>query len=94
MSKKRLFKVLIAVALVTAVALTVRDASATANIQSREDVTKGANIVACASLPSRYSLHTEYVKERGIWVAYTEDGPAGVDGGLIELLSNYRTCSK
>ena len=94
MSKKRLFNVLIAVALVIVVALTIRDAFATANLTSQRNAAEGAKISECASLPSRYSLHTEYVKERGMWVTYTEDGPAGVDGGLIELLSNYRTCSK
>ena len=50
--------------------------------------------IACASLPSRHSIHMEYVKETGALVPYTEDGPTGVDGGVIELFSSYQTCSK
>ena len=32
------------------------------------------------SLPSRYSIHSEYVTGVGR-VTYTEDGPTGQDGG-------------
>jgi hypothetical protein len=79
MFKNRLFNVFVAMALVIVVALTVREAVAT-------------TVIECTSLPSRYSLRTEYVD--GMWVPYTDDGPAGVDGGLIDLMSNYRTCSR
>lgn len=48
----------------------------------------------CESLPSRYSLHPVYVKEMGMWLPYTEDGPTGMDGGMIHLLSIYRSCSR
>jgi hypothetical protein len=87
MFKNRLFNVFVAMALVIVVALTVREAVATTVIRSQANA-----VIECTSLPSRYSLHTEYVD--GMWVAYTEDGPAGVDGGLIDLMSNYRTCSR
>jgi len=90
MLRNRLSNVLIAIALVIIVALTIREAAATAAIISSGDSAK----VECLSLPSRYSLRTEYVKEIGMWVVRTEDGPTGVDGGLIDLLSNYRTCSR
>ncbi len=89
MLKHRLFNVLIAIVLMLALALTVREAIATTAIASGTD-----SVITCKSLPSRYSLHTEYVKEAGMRVAYTEDGPTGVDGGLIYLLSAYRTCAR
>lgn len=94
MLRIRLFNVLIAILLATVIALTVREAFATSMIVSDTGAKKEAKTMECASLPSRYSLRTEYVKESGTWIFRTEDGPTGVDGGLIELLSNYRTCSR
>lgn len=90
MSRNRLFNMLVVILLVTVIALTVREAAATAGILSQRDSTK----VECLDLPSRYSIRTEYVKAAGMSMPYTEDGPTGVDGGLIDLLSSYRTCSK
>jgi hypothetical protein len=92
MFKNRLFNLFIAISLVIVIALTVQEARATAAVITSS--TKGAKTVACESLPSRYSLQTKNVKEAELWVVYTEDGPAGIDGGLIYLLSNYRTCSR
>jgi hypothetical protein len=89
MLKHHLFNLLIAIALVIVIAFTVREAVATTVIRSDVDAA-----VKCDSLPSRHSIHTEYVEEMGMSVTYTEDGPTGVDGGLIYLLSNYRTCSR
>ena len=89
MQKHHLFNLLIAVALVLLIALTVREAFATSITTSQTDA-----VVKCDNLPSRYSIHSEYVEEMGMNVTYTEDGPTGVDGGLIYLLSNYRTCSR
>jgi len=94
MPRNRLFNLMIAILLITVVALTVREAFATSMIVSGTDAKKGAKTLECASLPSRYSLRTEYVKEERTWIFRTEDGPAGVDGGLIDLMSNYRTCSR
>jgi hypothetical protein len=90
----RLFNLLIAIALVIVVALTVREVFATGNIVSQTNATNGAMALECASLPSHYSIHTESVKETGTRLTYTEDGPTGIDGGLIYLLSSYRTCSR
>ena len=78
MFKNRLFNLLIAIALVLIVALTVREALATTNITS----SAGA-AMSCDNLPSRYSIHTETVGETGTRLTYTEDGPTGVDGGLM-----------
>ena len=89
MLKNRLFNVLIAIALLIVVALTVREAFATSLITSKMDAA-----IKCDSLPSHYSIHTETVKETGTRLTYTEDGPTGIDGGLMYLLSAYRTCSR
>lgn len=88
MSKNRLFKLLIALAVGIAVVLSVQEVVATSLV-----VPTTNPAIECASLPSRHSIHTEYVEAVG-GVTYTEDGPTGVDGGLIELMSSYRTCSR
>ena len=93
MFKNRLFNVLIAIALVIVVALTVREVVATAGLIAQRDTANQAK-TECASLPSHHSIHNVYVKEMGISLLYTDDSPTGVDGGLIYLLSKYRTCSK
>jgi len=91
MFSHRLFNFIVAIGLLVVIGLTVREASAaTTALVSHQ----GFAELACESLPSHDSIHTEYVTERGVWVTYTEDGPTGIDGGLINLLSNYRTCSK
>lgn len=89
MSNSRLFKLLIALGLVLALALTVREAVATTIVTSEGNAAK-----ECASLPSQYSIHSEYMKEADMWIFRTEEGPTGVDGGLLSLLSNYRACSR
>jgi hypothetical protein len=94
MFKNRLFNIFIAFALVIVVALTVREAFATGNVVSQTGATNGAKTLECTGLPSRYSIHTELVEETGSRLTYTENGPTGVDGGLIYLLSSYRTCSR
>ena len=88
MLRNRLFNILIAIALVIVVALTVREAIAISIITSYVDTA-----VECSSLPSRYSIRTETVSTTGTRLTYTEDGPTGVDGGLIHLLSIDRACS-
>jgi hypothetical protein len=94
MYKKRLFNILVALAMVITVVFTVQEAIAKSNSLSQGRAIRGAKAIECASLPSHYSLHTEVVEETGTWLPHTEDGPTGIDGGLINLLSNYRTCSK
>jgi len=89
MFKNRLFNVLIAIAVAITLAFTVREAFATTALRS-----EGSTVPTCSSLPSHSSIYTEYVAEADMWIVRTENGPAGVDGGLIDLLSNYRTCSK
>ena len=89
MLRNRLFNLLIAIALVIVTAFTAREALATTILRSQ-----GNKAGVCASLPSRHSLRTEYVKEANLWAVRTEHGPTGTDGGLIALLSDYRSCSR
>ena len=89
MLNNRLFKVFIAIALAITLTFTVREAFATSLLRA-----EGNAVTTCASLPSRYSIHTVYNEESAMSLPYTEDDPTGVDGGLIYLLSNYRICSK
>lgn len=93
MLRNRLFNLVIATLLVMVIALTVREATATAGVILEGNSTKG-EILKCLSLPSPYSIRTEYDKEAGMWIIRTEDGPAGVDGGFMALVSDYRTCSR
>jgi hypothetical protein len=92
MLKNRLFNVFIAVALVLIIALTVREAFATTNIISRGGAANEAAILECGSLPSHFSIHTKRMQETGTQLIYSDAGPTGVDGGLVYLLSAYRTC--
>lgn len=89
MLKTRLINVLIFAALILALALTIQEAVATTALNSAAEAR-----VSCDSLPPRYSIRSEYVKEADRWILRTEAGPTGVDGGLIELLSRRRTCSR
>jgi hypothetical protein len=93
MLRNRMFNLLIAIALVIVVALTVREATAISSIVAKTDSANQSD-TECSSLPSHYSIHSEYVEEIGTAMTFTEDGPTGVDGGLIHLLSAYRTCSR
>jgi hypothetical protein len=94
MSIHRLFQLLIALGLVLAVTFTVREALAATAVVSQVNTRHESATAACAILPSHLSIQTEYVSERGMWVTYTAQGPAGVDGGLMALLSSYPTCSR
>ena len=90
MFSRNLFNGIVAISLLAVIGLTVREVAATTIVVSQSS----SATTLCASLPSHYSIHTEYVQEKGAWVTYTEDGPTGVDGGLIQLLSDNRACSK
>ena len=89
MLRNRLFNVLIAIAVVLVTALTVREAFATVIVSAQQD-----SNVECASLPSRYSIHSKFIKEIGLTVIYSEAGPVGMDGGMKELMSAYRNCPR
>lgn len=89
MFRNGLLNLLSAIVMLLTLAFTVREAFATSLLRA-----EGNAVMTCASLPSRYSFHTDYVKEAGTWIIRTEDGPTGVDGGLAELLAAYRTCKR
>ena len=89
MSRNRLFNLAIAITLVIVIVFTVREAAATSDLTSQSE-----GVLRCHSLPSPYSIHSEYDTSTGIFVVRTEDGPTGVDGGLKTLLSAYKTCSR
>lgn len=93
MFKNRLFNLLITLALVLVVGLTVREAYATSILTSQEESARHTSSPECSSLPSRYSIHTDRVEATGTRLTYSENGPTGIDGGLIDLMSSYRTCS-
>lgn len=93
MNTQRWFNLFIVVALVVALAITVREVAATSTVISRAD-SVSSPVLACSSLPARSSIHTEYVEEARMWVIRSENGPTGVDDGLKTLLSAYETCSK
>ena len=93
MFTNRLILLCVVSALIVVTALTVREALATAAVVSQSGSAR-RTAVECASLPSRHSLHNKYVQGLDAWVTYSEDGPTGVDGGLLELMSSYRTCSQ
>ena len=93
MSKKRLIQIFIVASVVTLFVLVTQEVLTSANVISQGNSIEGTKTSECASLPSRYSIRTEVIKETGTRLAYTEDGPAGLDGGLIDLYSKYRTCS-
>jgi hypothetical protein len=90
MFSHRLFNIFVAIALILVIGFTVREVAATATMVSS---TSPAD-TACDNLPSHASIHTEYSKETGTWMTYSEDGPTGVDGGLIYLLSARQACTR
>lgn len=61
---------------------------------ARETRAESREELKCLSLPSPYSIRTEYRYDLGVSIISTEDGLTGIDGGLIHLLSSYRTCSR
>ena len=93
MNNHHLVNLIVAVLLLAVAALTVREAAATTGMFSQTDRVSPSS-GKCADLPSRYSIRSEYVQAMDSWVIVTEDGPTGIDGGLIQLLSDYRSCSK
>jgi hypothetical protein len=90
MFSRNLFNSIVAIALLAVIGFTVREAAATTAVISQANSAE----TVCSSLPSLYSIHSEYVQERSAWMTYTEEGPTGVDGGLIYLLSEKRTCTR
>jgi hypothetical protein len=94
MFRNRLFNVFVALVLILVVALTAREAFATAGIISQAGASADLSSARCLTLPSQMSIQTVYVQEKGMWVASSGGHPTGVDGGLMDLLRTYPTCSR
>jgi hypothetical protein len=100
MKKNRFFNLIVIVSLAVMAVLTIsqmtaanRLVSAASNdrAESSEPVAEEPCAASTTALPF---IHMVYVERTGTWVPYTQDGPAGVDGGLIQLLNDRRTCSQ
>lgn len=94
MSKDRLFSILIGISLVLVIALTTREAFATADLVALSNGKDKADMSECPILPPQLSIETVYDQQRGMWVTHTTQGPTGVDGGLMDLMATYPTCSR
>ena len=94
MFTSRLFNVLVALVLVLVVALTAREAFASAALTPRAGASASSGSARCLTLPAQLSVHTVYVQEKRMWITYSAGHPAGVDGGLMDLLRSYPTCSR
>jgi hypothetical protein len=99
MNKNRFLNFVVIAALVVLLALTTSQAAAADRL-----VTAGPDgKTASSNPPSGYcsapgasgsAIHTAYDSKVGAWITRTEGGPTGVDGGLIQLLNDRRTCSQ
>lgn len=90
MSAIRVCNILIVVTLIVMAALTIQQAagvSAVADAASALRADPAAGPTQCLRSGLQPSIIASYVKGLKMWVARTEDGPTGVDGGLIYLLS-------
>ena len=91
MLTNRLFNVFIVAALVVIVVLTISQAVETTKVVSA--ASNSSSAVYCFSGMDRLSFTAVYGKETNAWFPHTNNGSTGVDGGLLELLSNNRSCS-
>jgi len=97
MSSNRLFNAFVVVALVVMAALTIRQAVATTEVVSAASsqaasAPKHLYSESSADAPQcpfteeeRRSLRAVYLKDAGIWVARTDQGYTGFEGGLLAL---------
>jgi hypothetical protein len=67
MKSHHLFNLIVVAILLVVVGLTIREAAATTTVISQAAATSPSS-AACASLPSRYSIRSEYVQAMGSWV--------------------------
>ena len=90
MSAYRLCNILIVVTLVVMAALTIQQTASVAVVAkaaSALSTNPAAGSTQCLLSSPHQSITASYVKDLKMWVARTADGPTGVDGGLIYLLS-------
>ena len=99
MKKKRLFNIFMVAALVLMIALTIQGAIETTKIAMAAGTSDPLPARAAAPLcdfpaVERLAIHRVYVEQMKSWVTYTDGGPTGIDGGLIQLLSGPQDCSQ
>jgi hypothetical protein len=96
MIKDRLFNVFVVAALALMVALTIQGAIETTRVAMAAGAVDQVGAAPLCDVPAveRSSIRRVYVQQMDTWLTYTNGGPTGVDGGLIDLLSNARVCSK
>lgn len=95
MNKNRFFNMFLAAALALMVALILQGAIETSKVASAAGVSNHASAAPLCENPAaeRPSIRQVYVEQMDAWLTYTDGVPTGVDGGLIDLLSNTRVCS-
>lgn len=95
MNKNRFFNIFIVAALILMVALTILGAIETTKAAMAAGAADQTLATPICNKPAveRSSIRRVYVQQVDSWLTYTGGGPTGVDGGLIELLSNARICS-
>jgi hypothetical protein len=96
MIKNRLFNVFVVAALALMVALTIQGVIETAKVAMAAGGSDQALAAPLCAIPAveRTAIRRVYVQQMDTWLTYTDGGPTGIDGGLIDLLSNARVCSK
>lgn len=92
MFRNRLFNILIVVALVMVTVFTIQQALETTRVVAAA----GGPATSLCRIPAvdLTTISTMYVEELGITVIRSDNGPTGVDGGLIHLLSDRQACSQ
>ena len=91
MLKNRLFNTFIGVALIVVIVLTINQAVETTKVVSA--ASGSPDSTSCFSGIDRLSLTSVYIEKISGWFPRTNKGLTGVDGGLLDLLSNNRSCS-
>jgi hypothetical protein len=97
MTKNRTFNVFVTAALFLMVALTIASSVATTRIAlaaGASDQMRSPETAPVCDFPvvERSAIHQVFVKGANNWFTYTNNGPTGVDGGLIHLLSDSQAC--
>ena len=99
MKKNSLFSFAMILTLVMVAAFTINQVVAANRLVSAasSDGTAPNHLLAgapcSASDLDRSSIHVVYVEQFGAWMPSTNNGSIGMDGGLLELLSDRRTCA-
>ena len=97
MKKNRLLNIFVVAALALMFALTIQGAFQTTKVAMAAGTSDQTDLLVGAPLcdfpaVERSTIHRVFVEQMNTWVTYTENGPTGVDGGLIHLLSDSDTC--